>query len=46
VRLFDSEQIVGMLEATGVTVNNSFGDYDASPLTPGAPRTILMGRLA
>jgi SAM-dependent methyltransferase len=44
VRLFDSEQIIGMLGATGVTVTYSFGDYDASPLTPGAPRTILMGR--
>lgn len=46
VRLFDSEQILGMLEATGITVNNSFGDYDASPLTPEASRTILMGRRA
>ncbi len=44
VRLFDSEQIIGMLGATGVTVTYSFGDYDASPLAPGAPRTILMGR--
>lgn len=46
VRLFDSSQIIAMLEATGVTVYHSFGDYEASPLTPGAPRTILMGRRA
>ena len=46
VRLFDSSQIIAMLEATGVTAYHSFGDYEASPLTPGAPRTILMGRRA
>jgi ubiquinone/menaquinone biosynthesis C-methylase UbiE len=46
VRLFDSGQIIGMLEATGVEVRYSFGDYDASPLAPEAPRTILMGQRA
>lgn len=46
VRLFDSGQIIAMLEATGVTVRHSFGDYDASPFTAEASRTILMGRRA
>jgi ubiquinone/menaquinone biosynthesis C-methylase UbiE len=44
VRLFDSGQIGEMLEATGINVHYTFGDYDGSPLTPGAARTILMGR--
>ena len=44
VRLFEPEQISSMLEAEGVTVRSRFGDYDASPLTQRAPRTILMGQ--
>jgi hypothetical protein len=45
VRLFEPEQIAGMLAATGVTVRYRFGDYDASPLTPDAARTILLGQV-
>jgi SAM-dependent methyltransferase len=45
VRLFEPEQIAGMLEAAGVTVRHRFGDYDASPLTPDAARTILLGQV-
>jgi SAM-dependent methyltransferase len=46
VRLFEPAQITRMLETAGVTVRYTFGDYDASPLTSGAPRTILMGQVA
>jgi SAM-dependent methyltransferase len=44
VRLFEPGQISAMLEALGMSVAHSFGDYDASPPTPGSPRTILMGQ--
>ena len=30
----------------GVTVRRRFGDYDASPMQPGSPRTILVGQAA
>ena len=46
VRLFEPEQISAMLEAAGVTIQHRFGDYDASALSPDAPRTILLGRVA
>jgi SAM-dependent methyltransferase len=45
VRLFEPQQISGMLAAAGVKVRFSFGDYDASPLTPDAARTILVGQV-
>src|SRR5918998_6741057 len=45
VRLFEPEQISGMLESAGVEVRHRFGDYDGSVLTPDAARTILMGRI-
>jgi ubiquinone/menaquinone biosynthesis C-methylase UbiE len=44
VRLFEPAQIRAMLESLGVRVVHSFGDYDASPLMPGSPRTILLGQ--
>ena len=46
VRLFEPEEIEGMLRRTGVTVRRRFGDYDASPMQPGSPRTILVGQTA
>ena len=46
VRLFEPDQILHMLRAAGLQVRQRFGDYDASPLTPDAPRTILMGQVA
>ena len=46
VRLFEPEEIEGMLRRTGVTVRRRFGDYDASPMLPGSPRTILVGQTA
>lgn len=46
VRLFEPEEIEAMLGRTGVTVHQRFGDYDASPMLPGSPRTILVGQTA
>jgi ubiquinone/menaquinone biosynthesis C-methylase UbiE len=45
VRLFEPQQMTGMLEAAGVTVRFRFGDYDATPLTSSSPRTILVGQV-
>jgi SAM-dependent methyltransferase len=45
VRLFEPDQISQMLQAAGVQVRQRFGDYDASALTPDAPRTILLGQV-
>jgi SAM-dependent methyltransferase len=44
VRLFTPGQISKMVEDTGLRVRYAFGDYDASPLTPASPRTIVMGQ--
>lgn len=44
VRLFEPEQMAGMLAAAGITVRFRFGDYDAAPLTPSSPRTIFLGQ--
>jgi hypothetical protein len=46
VRLFEPEQISHMVEAAGIEVRQRFGDYDASPLSPESPRTILLGQVA
>ena len=46
VRLFEPDQIAGMMENAGVRVRHRFGDYDGSVLTPDAARTIMMGQLA
>jgi len=46
VRLFEPDEISRMLETAGVTVRHRFGDYDAVPLEPGRPRTILLGQVA
>ena len=45
VRLFDPEHMSRMLAHGGVTVRHQFGDYDATPLTVDAPRTILIGQV-
>jgi SAM-dependent methyltransferase len=45
VRLFEPHQISDMLQSGGVQVRYRFGDYDASPLLPDAPRTILLGQV-
>jgi SAM-dependent methyltransferase len=46
VRLFGVEEIEAMLATAGVAVRDRFGDYDASPLLPHSPRTILIGQKA
>ncbi len=46
VRLFEPDEIETMLGRTGITVRRRFGDYDASPMLPGSPRTILVGQTA
>jgi SAM-dependent methyltransferase len=46
VRLFDQDQMSAMLRHAGVKVGRAFGDYDAAPLRPDSPRTILAGRTA
>ncbi|HET8836635.1 MAG TPA: class I SAM-dependent methyltransferase [Gemmatimonadales bacterium] len=44
VRLFGAGEIEAMLAPAGVTVRERYGDYDASPLLPHSPRTILFGQ--
>lgn len=44
VRLFEPREMEAMLRNAGVQVGRRFGDYDASPLLPGSPRTILAGQ--
>ncbi len=46
VRLFGAGEIEAMLGAAGVTVRQRYGDYDATPLLPDSPRTILIGQAA
>ena len=43
VRLFTPEELVAMLESSGIAVRHEFGDYDGGPLTDSAPRVLLMG---
>jgi len=45
VRLFEPDQMASMLEAAGVKVQFRFGDYDANPLRPDSPRTVLAGQI-
>ena len=44
VRLFEPEQITGMLEGAGMRVRHRYGDYQGSSLTADSARTILMGQ--
>lgn len=46
VRLFEPAEISAMLSEAGINVRHRFGDYDAGPLRPGSPRTILAGSVA
>ncbi|MDQ3137104.1 MAG: class I SAM-dependent methyltransferase [Gemmatimonadota bacterium] len=45
VRLFGADEIEAMLAKSSVTVRERFGDYDASPLRPESPRTLLLGQI-
>jgi len=44
VRLFGAGEIEAMLGAAGLILRERYGDYDASPLSPDSPRTILLGQ--
>ena len=44
VRLFQPEELEAMLAASGIRVVSRFGDYAGAPLSPAAPRAILVGR--
>jgi SAM-dependent methyltransferase len=44
VRLFEPEEITGMLAEACVSVRHQFGDYAGALLTAGSPRTILAGQ--
>ena len=46
VRLFEPDEIAGMLAAAGVTLRRRYGDYTGAPLGPSSPRTILAGQRA
>ncbi len=46
VRLFESDEIAGMLSRSGVTIIHRFGDYDGHILASTSARTILIGRTA
>jgi SAM-dependent methyltransferase len=46
VRLFEQAEIDAMLTRAGIEVHHRFGDYDAAPLGPGSPRTIMAGSRA
>jgi SAM-dependent methyltransferase len=43
VRLFTPQELETMLVAAGLRVRCRFGDYGGGPITPTAPRAILMG---
>jgi hypothetical protein len=43
VRLFEPPELTAMLEAAGVTITRTFGDYDGGPLVADAPRAIAVG---
>ncbi len=43
VRLFEAGDLTYMMSEAGFSVSNSFGSYDASPLSDDSPRTILFG---
>jgi len=44
VRLFERDDLCRLMEASGFTVADIFGNYDESPPAPDAPRVILFGR--
>jgi SAM-dependent methyltransferase len=46
VRLFHPDELEAMLAATGISIVARFGDYAGGPISPHAPRAILIGRAA
>jgi hypothetical protein len=46
VRLYDAEELAGLLTDAGLRITARFGDYDGGPPGPKAPRVILVGARA
>ena len=44
VRLFEAGDLSWMMERAGFRVSATYGNYDASLLTPASPRAIIFGR--
>lgn len=44
VRLFEAGDLSWMMESAGFKVSATYGNYDASPLTPTSPRAVIFGR--
>jgi SAM-dependent methyltransferase len=44
VRLFDKDDLSEMMIEAGFAIDAVYGNYDAAPVTPDAPRVILFGR--
>jgi len=42
VRLFDPQELEGLLDGAGLTVTHRFGGYDGGAITPSADRVILV----
>jgi ubiquinone/menaquinone biosynthesis C-methylase UbiE len=42
VRLYDRDQLEGLLEKTGFYVNQVFGDYEEEDFSPNSPRLIAV----
>jgi hypothetical protein len=42
VRLFEPDELEGMLAGAGATVRHRFGDYDGASLSPASSRAILL----
>jgi SAM-dependent methyltransferase len=43
VRLFEKDELIRMLDASGFDIKAAYGNYDASPAGEDAPRVILFG---
>ena len=43
VRLFSPDDLAALLGAAGLRVCDRFGDYSGAPISPEAPRAILVG---
>jgi len=46
VRLFDRDELEGMLTDAGVLLRHRLGAYDGSPPGPAQPRLVLVGEVA
>lgn len=44
VRLYDRDELIALLTASGIEVQECFGDYDGRPAAADTPRIILLAR--